>query len=130
MKSMCLVPNGLRLSREAYMQGTLALWRTRKRLATLIWEIGVNSEAKRWSPQENPAATRCEAPSAGRESGPRIRPRAAVRGTEGRVTLGKKAPRRRWWGRKKQNSPTGRRDEVAREAPSRERRRRATIERG
>ena len=51
LKSMCLIRNGLRLSREAYTQGNLTLRRTRKRLAARIWEMGVNSGAARWSSQ-------------------------------------------------------------------------------
>ena len=46
--SMSLVPNGLRLSREAYSQGTLTLRWARKRLAERIWTMGVNGEATRW----------------------------------------------------------------------------------
>ena len=101
---MCLVNNGLRLSREAYTQGTLMLRRARarKRLATRIWEMGVNSKAVRWSPLGDPTAIRCRAPSAGRGPGSRRQTRAAVRGTEGKVRLGSKAPRRRWWGRRKE----------------------------
>ena len=51
LKSMCLIRNGLRLSREAYTQGNLTLRRTRKRLTARIWEMGVNSGAARWSSQ-------------------------------------------------------------------------------
>ena len=43
--------------------------------------------------------TRRETSPAGRATGPRKRQRAEVRGTEGRLTLGNKALRRRWWDR-------------------------------
>ena len=70
LTSMSLVRSGLRLSKEAYTQGTLTLQQARKRLAERIWAMGVNSEATRWSPQGTSTATRGEAPPAGRARGP------------------------------------------------------------
>ena len=99
LTSMCLIRNGLRLSREAYTQGTITLKRARRRLAARIWEMGVNSGATRWSPRGDTTTTRSETSPAGRATGPMKRRRAEGRGTEGRLTLGNKALRRRWRGR-------------------------------
>ena len=62
LTSMSLVRNGLRLSRDAYTQGTLTLRWARKGLAERIWAVGVNSEATRWSPQGTPTAINGDAP--------------------------------------------------------------------
>ena len=74
LTSMSLIRNGLRLSKEAYTQGTLTLRRARNRLAERIWAMGVNSEATWWSPQGTPTATNGDAPTAGRAPGLRGRP--------------------------------------------------------
>ena len=77
------------------------LKRARRRLAARIWEVGVNSGATttRWSPRDDPATSQRETSPTGQSTGPRKRRQAEVRGTEGRLALGDKAPRSRWWGR-------------------------------
>ena len=100
LTSMSLVRIGLRLSKEAYTQGTLTLRRTRKRLAEHVWAMEVNSKDTRWSSQGTSTATCNEASLAGRDPGLRGHPQKRKQGTEGRLALGNTALRRRWWGSK------------------------------
>ena len=100
LTSMSLVRIGLRLSKEAYTQGTLTLRRTRKRLAEHVWAMEVNSKDTRWSSQGTSTATCNEASLAGRDPGLRGHPQKRKQGTEGRLALGNTTLRRRWWGSK------------------------------
>ena len=98
LTSMCLVRNGLQLSKEAYTQGTLTLRRARRRLAERIWGMGVNSETARWPPQETTRTTSANVAPTERATRQSVHPSKRRKGPDGRLVMGGPKVRRRWWG--------------------------------
>ena len=100
LTSMCLVRNGLRLTKEAYTQGTLTLRRARRRLAERIWGMGVNSETARWPPQETAGTTSANEAPTERATRRGVHPSKRRKGPGGRLVRGGSNVRCRRWGGK------------------------------
>ena len=96
LTSMCLVRNGLQLSKEAYTQGTLTLRRARRRLAERIWGMGVNSETARWLPQETTRTTSANVAQTARATRQSVHPSKRRKGPGGRLVMAGPKVRRKW----------------------------------
>ena len=85
---MGLLRNGLRLSKEAYSQGTIVLRDSRRGLAQRLWEAGIGAVDARWHPHQeggnSEGAVNSEQPNRGRGA----RTHKRKRSNEGRILQG------------------------------------------